>query len=50
MKDNNDPIIFLPLKSRTGVLVRYVKDRENICITVDQARYVYKKIEPESIH
>ena len=39
----------MPLNSNLGVLVRYVKDRENICLTVDQARFIYKKVEQDSI-
>ena len=39
----------MPLKSKIGGLVRYVKDRENICLTADQAKYIYKKVEQESI-
>ena len=49
MKGKNDPTTFLPLKSKIGGLVIYVKDRENICLTVDQAKYIYKKVEQESI-
>ena len=43
------PQHFFLLKSKTGGLVRYFKDRENICLTPDQAKYIYKKIEQESI-
>ena len=39
----------MPLKSKIGGPVRYVKDRENMCSTADQARYIYKKEEQESI-
>ena len=39
----------MPLKSNLGGPVRYVKDRENICLTMDQARYIYKKVEQDSI-
>ena len=42
MKGKNDPNTFLPLKSKIGEPVRYAKDRENICLTADQAKYVYK--------
>ena len=49
MKGKNDPTTFLPFKSRIGGLVRYVKDRENMCLTADQAKYIYKKVEQESI-
>ena len=37
MKGKNDPTTFLPLKSKIGGLVRYVKDKENICFTTDKA-------------
>ena len=32
-----------------GEPVQYVEDRENICLTVDQASYIYKKVEQDSI-
>ena len=41
MTGKNDPLTFLPLKSKIGVAVRYVKDKENIYLTVDQAKYIY---------
>ena len=43
MKDMNNPTAFSPLKSKIGGPVRYVKDRENICLTWKQAKYIYKK-------
>ena len=49
MKGKNDPTTYLPLKSNLGGPVRYVKDRENICLTADQAKYIYKKVEQDSI-
>ena len=49
MKGKNDPTTFLPLNSNSGCLIRYAIDRENICLIADQARYVYKKVEQESI-
>ena len=30
-------------------MVKYVKDKENICLTVDQAKYIYKKVKQEGI-
>ena len=39
----------LPLKLKIGGLVRYVKEREGIFLTVDQAKYIYKKVEQENI-
>ena len=49
MKGKNDPTTFLPQKSKIGGPVRYAKDKENICLTVDQVRYICKKVEQESI-
>ena len=49
MKDKNDPTTFLPLKSKIGGPVRHTKERENICLAADQARYFYKKVEQEGI-
>ena len=49
MKGKNDPTTHLPLKSKMGASVRYVKHRDNICLTADQARYIYKKVEQEGI-
>ena len=49
MKGRDNPTIFLPLKSKIVRLVRHVKGRENICLTVDQAKYIYEKVEQESI-
>ena len=43
MKGKNDPTPFLCLNSKIGGLVRYVKERENMCLTMDQAKYIYKK-------
>ena len=39
----------MPLKAKIVGLVRYVIDRENMCLTMDQAKYIYKKVEQESI-
>ena len=49
MKGKNEPMTLLPLKSKILGPVRYVKDRENVCLTADQAKYIYKKVEQESI-
>ena len=35
--------------TRIGGLVKYVKDKENIYLTADQARYIYKKVEQKGI-
>ena len=49
MKGKNDPTTFLPLNSKLDGPVAYLKDRETICLTADQAKYIYKKVEQESI-
>ena len=36
-------------KTKIGGLVRYIKDRENISLTTDQAKCIYKKVEQEGI-
>ena len=37
------------LKTKIGGPVKYVKGKENICLTADQARYIYKKVEQKGI-
>ena len=39
----------MPLSIKLGGPVKYVKDKENICLTMDQARHIYKKVELEDI-
>ena len=48
-KGKNEPTTFLPPNTKIGGLVKYVKDLENICVTTDQARYFYKKVEQKDI-
>ena len=43
------PLYFLPLKQSSSRLVQYVKDRDNICLTTDQAKNIYKKVEKDSL-
>ena len=43
IKGKNKATTFLPLKQSSGGLVQYVMDRNSICLTTDQARYIYKK-------
>ena len=45
MNGKNDPTKFLPLNTKIGGPVKCVKDKENICLTMDQARHIYKKVE-----
>ena len=42
------PTSFLPLDSKRGRTVNYIKDRNAICLTEDQTRYIYKKVEQSS--
>ena len=36
-------------KPKIGALVKYIKDKETICLTNDQARHIYEKVESEGI-
>ena len=38
----------MPLNTTISGLARYIKDREAICLTEDQARHIYKKAESEN--
>ena len=35
----------MPIESRTGGEIRYIKNKEAICLTEKQANHVYKKVE-----
>ena len=48
-KHKNDPTALFTLNTKTGGLVIYIRDKENICLTADQARYFYKKVEQKGI-
>ena len=39
----------MPLNTKIGGPVRYVKYKETICLTNDQARHIYKKVELEGM-
>ena len=45
IKGKNGTTPFLPLNSKTGGSVRYDKDKKALCLTEEQTRYVYKKVE-----
>ena len=49
MKGQNDPNALLTLNTKIVGPVKCVKDKENICLTTHQARYIYDKIELEGI-
>ena len=44
-KGKNGTTTFLPLDSKTGGNIKYIKDKDAICLTEDQTRYMYKKVE-----
>ena len=39
----------MPLNTKMDGPVKYIKDKETICLTKDQARHIYKKVELEGI-
>ena len=45
IKGKNGMTPFLPLNSKKGGPVRYIKDRRVMCLTEEQTRYIYKKVE-----
>ena len=49
MKSKNDHTTFLPLNTKIGGPVKCVMDKKNICLTTDQARHIYKKVELEAM-
>ena len=48
-KGKNDLIAFLPPNTKIGVSIKYVKDKENICLTTDQTTYSYKRVEQQGV-
>ena len=48
VKGKNGTTSFLPLDSKKGETVTYIKDRNAIYLTEDQTRYIYKKVEQGS--
>ena len=49
VEGKNGPTIFLPLNTKIGGPVRYIEDKKAICLTNNQARHIYKKVESESV-
>ena len=39
----------MPLNTKIGGLVKYAKEKVTICLTNDQSRHIYKKVELEGI-
>ena len=49
IEGENDTITFLSLNMKIGGLIEYVQDKEVKCLTEDQARYIYKKVELQGV-
>ena len=43
MTGENGTITFLPLNTKMGGLINYVKDKEVKCLNEDQVRHIYEK-------
>ena len=39
----------MPIESKTGGKVNYIKDKEAMCLSEKQANYVYKKVEEDKV-
>ena len=48
IKGKNGTTSFLPFDSETGGKVKYIKNKDVICLTEDQTRYLHKKVEQGS--
>ena len=49
VESKNCATTFLPLNTILGQPVKYFKDKETICLTINQARHTYKKVKSESV-
>ena len=45
VKGKDGSTSFLPFDKKTGGKARYIQNSDAICLTEDQTRYVYKKVE-----
>ena len=45
LKGKNGTTTYLPFNSKTGGDVKYIKDKDTTCLTEDQMRYKYEKVE-----
>ena len=48
IEGKNGATPYFPLNCKKGGPVRYAKERKDICLTEEQMRYIYKKVEPGS--
>ena len=49
IEGKNDTTTFLRLNTKIGGPIKYAKDKDTMCLTKDQDRPIYKKVELESI-
>ena len=52
MRVKNEGNTFLPLKQKqpsSSRIIQFIKDREDVCLTSDQAGYIYQNVEKDSI-
>ena len=49
VKGKDDTTLFLPIDSKTGGKISYIKNKEAICLSEKQANYVYKKVEEGNV-
>ena len=49
MKGKDGITSFLPIDSKTGGKISYIKNKEALCLSEKQSNYVYKKVEGGNI-
>ena len=49
VKGKDSTTSFLPIGSKTGGKIIYIKNKEAICLSEKQANYVYKKVEEGNV-
>ena len=50
VKGKDGTTSFLPIDDKTGGKVNYIQNKDAICLTENQASYVYKKVEQGNIN
>ena len=50
VKGKDGTTSFLPIDSKPGGKVSYIRNKEAMCLSEKQANYVYKKVEEEVIN
>ena len=49
VKGNDGTISFLPIDSKTGGKISFIKNKEAMCLSDKQANYIYKKVEEGNV-